>query len=111
MKIEHEQIGTVEVLSPIGPLVDEGAEAFTQQILARVRSSNPRVVASLREVPYMDSCAIEGLLEATDELSSRAMNLRLVETPPTCREILELVGVAGQFAFFPDVQSAVRSFL
>lgn len=111
MKIEQEQIGTVEVLSPIGPLVDEGVEDFTQLILARVRSSNPRVVVSLRDVSYMDSRAVEGLLDATDELSSRAMNLRLVETPPTCREILELVGVAGQFTFFADVHSAVRSFL
>ncbi len=111
MKVDQQKIGTVDVLSPVGPLVDEGATAFAKVLLDRVRCPNPRVVVSLSESPYLDSTAVEGLVEASDQLADRAASLRLVETPATCREILELTGVAGQFSFFEDVHSAVRSFL
>lgn len=111
MKVGRQQVGTVEVFTPIGPLVDQEADNFFTPLLERVRSSNPRVVVSLREVPYMDSGAIEGLLSASDELSDRAANLKLADVPPTCREILDLTGVTGRFSFFEGVQDAVRSFL
>ena len=89
MKTEHQKVGTVDVLTPVGALVDEDAEQFSRVLLERLKSSNPRVVLSLAEVPYMDSAALEGLLKATDELADRAMSLKLANLPPTCREILE----------------------
>ena len=111
MKVEEQQIGTVDVLTPVGALVDQDAESFTDLLLKRVKVPNPRVVVSLHEVPYMDSAAVEGLLDVTDELAQRATNLKLVRVPSTSREILELTEVAGKFNFFESVQDAVRSFL
>ena len=111
MKIERQKLGTVEVLSPIGPLVDQDAETFGQALHKKIDSSNPRVVVVLQDVPYMDSAALEILLDATDELSDRAMTLKLAGVSPTCREILELTNLAGRFSFFTDVEDAVRSFL
>lgn len=101
----------MDVLTPIGPLVDQDAVDFTAHLLKRLRSPNPRVVISMHEVSYMDSLAIEGLLDATDELAQRASGLKLAEVPSTCREIFELTGISGRFAFFEHVQDAVRSFL
>lgn len=111
MKVETQQIGTVDVLTPNGPLVDEDAEKFSNMLLKRVSTSNPRVVVSLQEVPYMDSVALEGLLAATEDLADRAMCLKLVNVSPTCRETLELTGVSDRFRFFQAVQDAVRSYL
>jgi anti-anti-sigma factor len=111
MKVEKQQVGTVDVFTPVGALVDQDAESFSKLLLQRVRSSNPRVVVSMQEVPYMDSAAIEGLLDATDELADRAANLKLANVPSTCREILELTGLAGRFSYFENVQDAVRNFL
>ena len=111
MKVEHQQVGTVDVLKPVGALVDQDAESFAKVLLERVKSPNPRVVVSLYDVPYLDSVALERLLEATDDLAEQAASLKLVRVPPTCREILELTGLAGRFSFFDDVQDAVRSFL
>ena len=111
MKIERQQVGSVEVCVPIGPLVDEDAEEFSRTLLERLASSNPRVVVALKEVPYLDSTALEGLADAADELSNRALLLKLVNTPATCREILELTGLSERFQFFDDVRDAVKSFL
>jgi anti-anti-sigma factor len=111
VKVEHQRAGSVDVLKPVGALVDKDAESFAKDLLERVQSANPRVVLSMHEVPYLDSAAIEYLLNAADELAERAVSLKLARVPPTCREILELTGVAERFSFFNDVQDAVRSFL
>ena len=111
MKIDEQRVGSAEVLSPIGALVDQDGEKFSALLMDRVTSSNPRVVVSLQEVPYVDSGALEGLLDATDELAQRATTLKLVSVPPACREILELTDVSSKFSFFESVQDAVRSFL
>ena len=111
MKIDTQQVGSADVLFPMGALVDQDGEGFSKLLMERVTSSNPRVVVSLKEVPYLDSVALEGLLDATDELAHRAMTLKLVGVPPACREILELTDVSSKFSFFESVQDAVRSFL
>jgi anti-anti-sigma factor len=111
MRIERWQVGTVEVFAPVGALVDQDAEDFSNLLFQCIRSPNPRVVISLQEVPYMDSAAVESLLNATDELAVRAASLKLVGVPPTCREIFELTGVSGRFSFFENIQDAVKSFL
>jgi anti-anti-sigma factor len=101
----------VDVFTPVGALVDEDAEVFCRTLLERLRSPNPRLVIAMSEVPYMDSTALEGLLDATDDLAERAMCLKLVGVTPACREILELTGLSNRFRFFQDVQDAVKSFL
>ncbi|HNQ23614.1 MAG TPA: STAS domain-containing protein [Phycisphaerae bacterium] len=111
MKVGRQQIGTVEVFSPVGALVDNDATQFTQTLFQVLSAPNPRVVVSLQDVPYMDSIALEGLVKATEELADRATKLKLAQVSPTCREILELTNLAPRFRFFNDVQDAVRSFL
>ena len=111
MKVGRQQIGTVEVFTPVGALVDEDAEHFASTLQTALTSPNPRVVVSLQDVPYLDSAALEGLLDATDELANRASKLKLAQVSPTCREILELTGLTGRFRIFNDVQDAVRSYL
>lgn len=111
MKVEQTQVGTVDVLSPIGALVDDEATTFCQRLLERLNSPSVRVVLSLQEVPYLDSKALEGLVQASEELASRASSLKLANVTPTCREILELTGLAGRFRFFSTLDDAVKSFL
>jgi len=111
MRIEQQQVGTVDVFTPMGPLVDHDGETFSKVLLARVKSPNPRIVLAMQDVPYADSSALEGLLDATDELRDGASSLKLAGVTPTCREIFELTGLSTRFRFFKDVQDAVKSFL
>jgi anti-anti-sigma factor len=111
MKIDHQHVGTVDVLTPAGALMDEDAASFTKILMERLESANPRVVVSMQDVPYLDSVALEGLLSAADELADRASNLKLVKVTPACREIFELTDLSVRFRFFEDVEDAVRSYL
>lgn len=111
MKVERQKVGTVDVLRPVGPLVDQDVEPFAQALSERVQSANPRMVIAMNDVPYMDSVALERLMDAADELSERAINLKLAGISPACREILELTGLSARLSLFTDVQDAVRSFL
>jgi anti-anti-sigma factor len=111
MKVEQQQIGTVDVFTPVGALIDQDAERFARMLLDRLESANARAVVDLHEVPYMDSSALEGLLAASEEVADRATGLKLANVTPTCREILELTGLSNRFRFFESVQDAVKSFL
>lgn len=111
MKIERQQVGTVEVCIPFGPLVEEDAQEFAETLIERLRGPNPRIVVSLHEVPYVDSIALEGFADAADELDDMASRLKLVKVTPSCREAMELTGLAGRFQFFEEVRDAVRSFV
>lgn len=111
MKIDQHKVGSVDVFTPSGPLVDEDGRKFSKLLAERADAPNPRIVICLAEVPYMDSAALEGIVTAADRLNGRASSLKVAAATPTCREIFELTGVAGQLRFFRDVQDAVRSYL
>jgi anti-anti-sigma factor len=104
-------MGTVDVWTPVGALVDEESQAFTQRLKQRLRSPNARVVLVMQEVPYMDSAALEGLVDAAKELAGRANSLRLTNLTQTCREILELTGLSDRFRIFSTLEDAVKSFM
>ncbi len=111
MNIDTRRVGTVDVITPSGPLVDEDANTFVETLQTRLESPNPRLVLDMSEVPYMDSRGLEGLVETSYDLQQRGGRLRLASTTATCREILELTGQAQQFDFFDETKDAVRSFL
>jgi anti-anti-sigma factor len=111
MRIEERKVGTVDVLCPVGPLVDEDSTRFCERLKQRLGSPNIRVVVSLQDVPYMDSTALEGLVDAASEMSDRAAVLKLTNLTPTCREILEITGISDRFRIFSQLEDAVKSFL
>jgi len=111
MRIEHRKVGSVDVLTPNGALVDQDATDFIAKLHTRLRSANPRVAIAMHDVPYLDSEAIEGLVTASNDLRQRAGILNLVNVSPTCREALELTGVSDRFRFFQDVQDVAKSYL
>lgn len=111
MKIDAKKVGTVDVITPSGALVDDDAEAFVASVQKRLESPNPRFVLDLHEVPYLDSRGIEGIVDAATDLRKRGGRLRLAAVTATCREVLELTGQAQHVEFFDETQDAVRSFL
>lgn len=111
MNIEVKRLGTVDVIAPHGPLVDEDAETLIAAVQKRLATPNPRFVLDLADVPYLDSRGIEGIVEAADDLRQRGGRLRLAAVSATCREILELTGQSRRVEYFDDAHTAVRSFL
>ena len=113
MKTDVRKIGSVDIFTPSGPLVDHDAQIFCQALTARLHSQTggTRVGVAMQDVPYMDSVALEGFLEAALAMEERGGALKLAGVSPTCREIFELTGLAPKFRFFKDVEDVVKSFL
>jgi anti-anti-sigma regulatory factor len=89
MKTDMQRVGSVDVFTPIGPLADEDAGSFAAALGPKLEAATPRVVISLKEVPY----------------------LKLASLTPTDREILEVTGLTPHFAIFESVEDAVRSYM
>ncbi len=111
MKIDSLKMGTVDVIVPTGPLVDDDAHHFGHILREKLEVANPRVVVSLQQVPYLDSIALETLVDVSEELADRAEELKLAQVPQICREAFELTGTTSHFRLFNEVQDAVKSFL
>ena len=111
MKVMQEMLGTVDVITPGGPLTDEDGQEFVEVLQQHLEATSPHVVVNMGEVPYMDSYTLEVLLNVVRELGGRSLPLKLADLTLTCREILDLTEMSGEFEIFDDVESAVRSFL
>lgn len=111
MKISEQQQGAVIVLKPEGPLVEGVIEEFKQRVLKTLAASMGRFVVDMSAVPFVDSLALEGMMDVSDELSKGGQVLRICAANKTVREVLELTDLASHFDHFDDANAAVRSFL
>jgi anti-anti-sigma factor len=111
MEIQEQRHGAVAVLKPRGPLCAQDAEQFKTRAESVRESSLGRLVIDASDIAYLDSKGIEALLDTSEVLMDSGRLLRLCGANDTVREILDLTGVSGQFEYFQDVGSAVRSFL
>jgi len=99
------------VIIPDGPLVDEDSEEFLSTLTKHLASANPRLVICMQDVPYLDSYGLEMLLDYANDLREHSQRLKLASVTSTCREIMDLTELMGEFEIFDDVEDAVRSFL
>jgi anti-sigma B factor antagonist len=111
MKVQTQQRGAVTVVKPDGPLVAADVEEFKQKLAEEIRRNLGRVVLDVSAVPFVDSQALECLVDITTELAYSGKALKLCAPVDTLKEVLELTGVASEFEQFDDVIAAVRSFL
>lgn len=111
MDILESREGAVTIVKPLGPLCLGDAEEFRRRVdEIRLRSLG-RFVVDCTAVAYVDSQGLEALLTATEGLSDSGQSLRLCTVNETLREVLELTELSGQFEYYADVNTAVRSFL
>ena len=111
MNVREEKIGTVDVVTPLGPLTDEDGAEFVEVLRAHLESANPHVVLNMNEVSYLDSHALEVLLDAARELRNNSLPLKLAKITATCREVFDLTELTSEFEVFDDIEDAIRSFL
>lgn len=111
MRIDEQVRGAVTFLRPDGAIAQNDSAVFRTKVVEAARRSMGRCVVDATAVPFMDSKALEALLDATEELSSAGRVLKLCGLSETVRECLELTGLAGRFDIYADGVSAARSFL
>ncbi len=111
MTIQESKQGAVTVLKPQGPLVNDDTRVFSARLTATLRGAMGRCVVDASAIPYVDSAALEALVQVTDDLAGNGQALKLCGVNETLRQVLELTGLSPRFEHFEDVNTAVRSFL
>ena len=111
MEILESPNGAVLVLKPLGAILDSDVAGFRTRAFDAAHRSVGRMVVDASAIPFIDSAAIEALVDLTEQLAESGRALKLCAPTPTVRLILELTGWVGSFEFFDDVPLAVRSFL
>jgi anti-anti-sigma factor len=101
------QVSGHVVFRPSGALTYETRAELSECILASAERQ-PRVILDFRDTTLMDSEMLELLLDVSEVLEQRGGMLKLVNLSPICRDIIDATRLAGRFALFENLGSAVR---
>ena len=76
----------------------------------RLQDSQVRdVVLDLTEVPFVDSAALEYLLDLQERLAERLGQIKLVGLDANVAKVLEITRLENAFERCPDVSEAVKT--
>jgi anti-anti-sigma factor len=105
---EHRQ-GNAVVLRPTGAVTGEDAHRLGQRLADVLEGPGVRVVVDMAKVSFLDSRALEVLVEATEKLIRRGETLIMASPNDVVREVLELTDVASLFEQYDDLEAAIGS--
>lgn len=110
MNITAESYGHAVILIFKGELVEDTIEALRQAVDHQLESNEViDLVLNLESVPFVDSQALEYLLDLQDRLAERLGQVRLVKCDENVRKILEITRLDSVFELFEDVTEAVKA--
>ena len=111
MVIKEQRHGAVTIVCPEGPIAGDDVEAFRKAVETLNHRTLGRCVIDLSATPFVDSKALEALLDISDSFSESGHVLRLCGVRDIVQTILQMTGLADRFDQFEDANAAVRSFL
>ena len=102
--------GAVNVIGGEVPFTSESVPAARKVFEQCFGKEQPRLVFDMQHVPLLDSAALELLVEMRERCLRCGGALQLAAPTDLCRDILQATEVAGQFAIFDDLITAVGSY-
>ena len=103
--------GAVDVIRGSVPLNQEHAEHLHCALERCFEDGQPMIVLDMSAVPLVDSRGLELLSETQDNVALCGGAFKLAATTPLADDILRVTGLRDTLDCFPDVKSAVGSFL
>jgi len=110
MKVSAESYGHTVMLNVQGELTEDGLDAFTKAMEHQLEGKNViDLVLNLANVPFIDSAAMECLLDLQDRLSEKLGQVKLAQPDDNIRKILEITRLESTFEIYDDVAQAVKA--
>jgi len=103
------RVGAHTVLVPKESLTFENRKDFDGAIQKLVDENLILIVLDCKKVEFLDSEALEELVETHDELAAQGGSLKIVGLNTVCRDILIVTRLINTFNIYSDVPEAVRS--
>jgi anti-anti-sigma factor len=109
--IRRNRQGAVNVISATDPIIGENVDSLSAVLRECMQDGIPRAVLDLRDIPLINSLALEMLLDIQEEFTRSAGVLKLAGPNALCWDAICVTGINSYFETHSDVKSAVGSFV
>ena len=110
MKIAAESYGHAVILNLKGELTEDTVSSLKEAVDHQLKNSDVVDMAfNLENVPFVDSAALEYLLDLQDCLNERLGQVRLIQCDENVRKILEITRLDSVFELFDNVSQTVKA--
>ena len=107
MEMRERQVGDCTVIELAGRLtVNDGPGLLRETVADAVRRGARQVLLDLSGVRYIDSTRLGELISAHISVTRQGGRLKLVGTPKTIVELLEMAGLDGIFPRYATIEDA-----
>ena len=110
MKINTQNYGNVTVAEMHGEFITEFAHTFSKKMTDLIDEGKDGIVLDFSNVGFLDSRALEALMDLRDYSSSNACQLKIAGLDENCAKILEITRLDENFDRYTELAEAVKSF-
>ena len=110
MKIESQKYNDVMVLRLQGEFVGDTLKSLEDETSNAFAAKVSGIVLDMNKVVFMDSLALEYLLDRTEQCRENTRQLKISGLDENCSKILELTGLLPKFDTYVELTEAVKSF-
>ncbi len=100
--------GASAVLTPKESLTYKNCEKVHASFTEFINQNKTEVILDCKAIPFMDSQALELLVQMNDELKKRGGILKLARLKPVCRDILIATRLLNTLHVYKDMNEAIR---
>lgn len=108
-RIRSMKSGNRAVLTPGKSIVYETCQELKDRIDVLIQQYKTEIILDFKGVGFLDSAALELLLETHDELRGQGGTLKIVGLNPICRDILVATRMINVLHVYKDIHEAVTS--
>ncbi len=102
------EAGTRAVLTPKESLTNKNCEKVHASFTEFINQNKTEVILDCKAISFMDSQALELLLQMDDELKKRGGILKLARLNAVCRDILIATRLLNTLHAYKDMNEAIR---
>jgi anti-anti-sigma factor len=109
MKLTHEDLGQLSVLTLKGEFTGDHAGAFQRAVDERLAGQVRDFVVNVADLEFIDSVGLEALLKLQDTCADLLGQVRLAGVKGNIEQILRITRLTPRFDAHPTVDAAVKS--
>lgn len=111
MKTFTRKVGGVVIIDCSGKItLGEGTTVLRDEVREVVKKGERKIILNLRDVPYIDSSGIEGLVSCHIAVADQNGQLKLLNLTKKVQELLAITKLLTLFQVYDDEREAIASF-
>ena len=110
MNIAVESYGHAVILNVKGELTEDTLSVLDKSVKHQLENAEVvDIVFNLEQVPFVDSAALEYMLDLQDRLAERFGQVKFVRVEENVSTILEITRMRSSFEIYDDIPEAVKA--